>query len=97
MTTGTLGLATNLVQGFTTAAARTASPPPAPFSLLPLREAASVKAAFVAAVASSAAAFDAAADHMIAAVSSKPSPLSAPAPPAMTNTEGAGLRISRRL
>ena len=43
MTTGTLGLATNLVQGFTAAAATIASPPPAPSSPLPLYEAAAVK------------------------------------------------------
>ena len=82
MTTGTLGLAINLVQGSTAAAAMTASPPPALSSPLSLREAAAVKAAFVAAVALSTAAFDAAADHTVAADSSKPSLLPSPAPPA---------------
>ena len=78
--TGTLGLATNLVQGSTAAAAMAASPSPTPSSHLPLHEAAAVKAAFVTAVALSAAAFDAVADHTVAADSSNPCPLSSPVP-----------------
>ena len=61
MTTGTHGLATNLVQG-STAAAMTASPPPAPFSPLPLQKVSAVQGLFVTAVALPAAAFNAAAE-----------------------------------